>query len=488
MGINLTCPECSQRMTIDLATTTVTCKHCGYKRDTGLDARAAEIRARGQRPHVPITTPGELNARAISLFNTGHDYLFQGDKKAAIDAFQDALEIEPEFLDAHLWIAKTTDDPAIQRDHLSTILAHAPGHAEAMRMMMVLNGRLTPEQASAPDRDVMVRHANEPVTMKATALRCPACSGDLTIYDDRVECRFCGYQGEKPRQDTASGDLLLAALLERKAKAVKWVIGERMLHCNQCGAERTIPATQLSARCPFCGSNHVIEQDALGSFEQPEGLIPFRITREEAGANIKKQLKSVAERIKGLFGDNRVARATLNGCYLPYWVFDASVEVTRTRIDNSPGQDRRTYQRYEAYQQMRFDDALFDVCVCAVRSPEAELTGRLGAFDTRQAAAYEPELLAKYPAALYSIDFDDAALQARGNISALMREKYGQRDTADTDVSISVFSSIRQMSFRLVLMPVWIGTLVEEDGDVRTALLNGQTGKVVLGKAEKMPQ
>jgi hypothetical protein len=475
-------------MTIDLATTRVICQHCGYKRDTGLDARAAEVRAKGQRPNVPITTPGNINARAIALFNTGHDYLFQGDKKAALDAFQDALEIEPEFLDAHLWIAKTTDDPAAQRDHLSTILAHAPGHVEATRMMLVLNGRLTPDQAEAPERDTTVRHVEEPVKMKVVALRCPVCSGDLTVFGDQVECRFCGYQSEKPRPDTASGDLLIAALLERKAKAIRWVIGERLLHCNQCGAERTIPVTQLSARCPFCGSNHVIEQDALDSFEQPEGLVPFRISREQAGAHIKKQLKSISERIRGLFSDNKIARATLNGYYLPYWIFDASVEVTRTRIDNSPGQDRRTYQRYEAYQQTRFDDAVFDVGVCAVNSPEAELTARLGNFDTRQSVKYEPELLAKYPAALYSIDFDQAALQARGVISALMRERHGQRDTTDTDVSIHVFSNVRQMSFRLVLMPVWIGTLVEQDGDVRTALVNGQTGKVALGKAERVPQ
>jgi hypothetical protein len=52
-------------------------------------------------------------------------------------------------------------------------------------------------------------------------------------------------------------------------------------------------------------------------------------------------------------------------------------------------------------------------------------------------------------------------------------------------VTINVFTSIQQLSFRLVLMPVWIATLVEEDFDVRTALVNGQTGKVVLGKAQK---
>jgi hypothetical protein len=41
------------------------------------------------------------------------------------------------------------------------------------------------------------------------------------------------------------------------------------------------------------------------------------------------------------------------------------------------------------------------------------------------------------------------------------------------------------MSFSLVLMPVWIATLHERDGDTRLALVNGQSGQVALGKANK---
>ncbi len=41
------------------------------------------------------------------------------------------------------------------------------------------------------------------------------------------------------------------------------------------------------------------------------------------------------------------------------------------------------------------------------------------------------------------------------------------------------------MSFRLLLLPVWIATLSEVDGDTRPALVNGQTVRVVLGSARK---
>jgi DNA-directed RNA polymerase subunit RPC12/RpoP len=472
----------------------VFCEHCGFERDTGLDDKAAEMQAQEPRPVVSlnITHVGEVHARARELYYNGHDYLFRGDKDAALRSFERALELQEDFVDAHLWIAKTTDDEAVKRDHLDTILAHHPGHMEAVRMFMVLQGRLTPEEAER------TYHFNEPQTLQAaapvgtttTALHCPTCGGDLTVNEEAgtVECRFCGYTARKPRESAGGGDILVAALLERKAQAAKWVIGERLLHCNNCGAERTIAGDTLSTRCPFCGSNHVIVQDALGSFEQPDGILPFYITREEAGAAVKQELKGFGERLKGMFLKNKVARATLDGFYLPFWVFDAIIQGTRTRIDNSPEYDRyRNYERVmAAHQQTRFNDALYDIEVCAVASPPRHLTAQLGDYDVSLTAAYEPELLAKYPAGLYTMDFDKAALEARSIASVVMRGRYTRREiNDDSNVTITVFSNIQSMSFRLLLLPVWVATLVEEDGDIRPALVNGQSGKVVLGKAQK---
>lgn len=488
MGINLDCPHCGQRMTLDFATTTVSCKNCGYVRTTGLEARAEEIKAKGRRPTVRLTHAGEVNPRALALFHTGHDYLFQDKKAEALRAFQGAADIQPDFLDAHLWIAKVSDQEAVKRDHLSTILAHNPGHMEATRLMMVLNGRLTPEQAERALRSEgpVVQRVEGPVKTQTTTLKCPVCGGDLTVQPEtgRVECRFCGYTGQQPVYKTDTSDSLVAALLERKTQPVRWVVGERLLHCNECGAERALAANQLSMRCPFCGSNYVIEQDALGSFEQPSGIVPFRVSRAQAGQAIKERLQGVSERLRGLFGNNKVARAMLSGYYLPFWVFDALLEVTRTRIDNRPSRDRARFTA-PPYTRTQFNDAQYDIEVCAVKSPPPVLTNQLGDYHLREVVDFRPELLAKYPAQLYSVDFDQAALEARGLVSTAMRIKYGQRELGSDDVTINVFTNIQQMSFRLLLMPVWIATLVEKDGDVRTALVNGQTGKVALGKAQK---
>jgi DNA-directed RNA polymerase subunit RPC12/RpoP len=482
-------------MNFDFETSTMHCPHCGYKRGTGLDEWAEEIRAKGTRPTVSITHEDRYSPRAISLFYTAHDHLWQKKQSEALDALQNALDIQPDFAEAHLWMAKLSEDEKAKREHLSAVLANDPTHLEATRMMLVLNGRLTPDQAERSHREQgpEIRVAGSPVGTTTTVLKCPNCGGDLTTdeWTGQVKCKFCGYTRQQTNGHSGE-DSLVAALLERRAQPVKWVVGARILHCNECGAERTMTASQLSTRCPFCGSNHVIEQDALNSFQQPDGLIPFRISRDEAGARIKAQLKTFSEKLKGWFDTNQVARATLNGYYLPFWVFDATVEVVRTRtymaVDN--GWQRATLRYATVPQQMTsretYTEIPSDVEVCAVKSPPLALTGKLGDYDLTEMVGYDPELLAMYPAELYSLDFDEAALEARSLISSATRARYGRREpNEDNNVSISVFNNFLSMNFQLVLMPVWIANLVEVDQDKRTALVNGQTGTVALGKTEK---
>ncbi len=483
------CPKCDHALALDLERGMFRCANCGFKRPETLDEAAERIRAQGARPVVQLMFRGVLDPRARSLFESGQDYLWRKDIAAALDAFQDAIDIQPDFVDAHLWIAKTSDDERIQRDHLGEIIARDAGNLDALRMLMVLNGEITPEEAelSREQRTPMIRRIDGAVQTEATLLICPVCGGMLTIDEanGRVVCRFCGHteplNGQRHASDGA--EILGAALLKRRIQPVKWIVGEHILHCNQCGAERTIPARRLSSVCPFCGSQQVIEQDALNTVEKPDGLIAFSIDEDEAKAAIRERLKGLVERISGFFDENRIVNAAIEGVYLPYWVFDALAEVSKTTIN------RRTSSLYEQrsqikpYQNETFSDGMMGLGVPAVTSPAPDLTAQIGAFNVSDAVAYEANLLARYPAALYDVDFDEAALRAQSVVADHMRARYKVGENQNTDVN--VFTSVRQMSFTLLLMPVWVCTLFERDGDVRPALVNGQTGKVALGKAEK---
>jgi Zn finger protein HypA/HybF involved in hydrogenase expression len=383
-----------------------------------------------------------------------------------------------------LWIAKVTDDEKTKHDELSIVLSNAPNNLEALRLLMVLNGRLTPEQAAQTyhDHDPQLRPIGE-LNAKATDLICPTCGGDLTITQSgRVECRSCGYSAPQTRQPAnASGDLLSMALLERKAQPIRWNVGQRLIQCQQCGAEQTIPATKMSQRCWFCGANAVIISDALGSFTQPEELLTFRLDEAHAAESINHALNSLGERLAGWLGHRQIERRIVEGVYLPFWIFDAMIEVTRVKTIGGIDVDRSVMA-----------DMQPNVAVCAVKSPSRELTAQLNDYDFAAAVRYEPKWLASYPAQLYCIDFDAASLDAHARIAEITKRKYAHRAEEVQDFQhdrnpalVQLYPQVQSMSFRLALLPVWIATLTIAGGSERLALVNGQTGSVALGQPHR---
>ena len=492
------CPRCNSEDTFSILPETIVCRHCGYTLLRN-DALTKEVKPQGQQespldygprgpitPSFRITHSGELDKWARAAYNSGQNFVHQKKWKEAVESFQRALQSQKDFIDAHLWIAFLINDPVQKRKHLGEVIAQNPNHIEAIRELMVLDGKLSPD-ADVLDPHLMpeTRHAGGAVGTETTRIHCPQCGSPETTTDEAtglVVCESCGFVQERKDTTPEHGSLTMA-LLQRRSQPVTWVVGERLLACEGCGADLTIPARKLSERCPFCGSKHVIERDVLGSFQQPDGLVPFKITRKEAGEAIKVSLKGVSERIKGWFSPNRVAKATLVGIYLPFWIFDAAVDIRRTTYVISQGGDWGSGSAPPpGYQSTTNPDAMNNVPVCAVKSPSPHLVRRLGKFDFGAVLGYEPSLLAKHSAELYSMDFDEASLEARARIGQYMRDKHRQ---GAYGTNVAIFTEFKQVTFQLLLLPVWVATLYEEDGDIRPALVNGQSGQVVLGKTSK---
>jgi uncharacterized Zn finger protein (UPF0148 family) len=491
--MNLTCPQCGKRMLMNFTTNVVACPGCGYVRPdeiSQIDQKMQEVKANQQRPAVQITHRGEITPSARAAFDTGLGELYRGNPVAAIQHFKRAIDFQNDFVDAYLWVAKTVTEEQTKRDYLGSVLALAPNHLEATRLLMVLNGRLTPAEAART-----VNENNAPEIQKAEAIAaqikalvCPQCGGHLTLNEQtgRVTCASCGYGAIMPKGSVGE-DSLTMALLERRAKPVKWNIGKRVFQCRQCGAEHTLTAEKLSARCRFCDSQNVIIHDVLDSFEQPHGLIPFSLKAEDARDLIDKHLQSMKERVNEfIFSGNKVAEiSTVEGAYLPFWAFDIDVNVTRNRTNHLT-----LFQEAVPEQWL---EIVSDVLIVAVKSIPTRLVDPMTNYDISKAVPYQPNYLAKYPAQLYTIDFDKASYEARGRAMEVMRRRFRPQEerTYQDEMGqerkeiIRTSAHVQNMMLQLLLLPVWTATLTERDGDVRLALVNGQTGKVSMGLYRK---
>ncbi|PJF21907.1 MAG: hypothetical protein CUN56_08680 [Phototrophicales bacterium] len=512
------CPKCQAERSFKILADQLICRRCGYsmpridqaaKRNKptespfieNVSAAIAPEDNAAYGPRRPIPPPGfgiqhvgEVNKWAKAAYESAITYMRQEKWEDAAKAFQRALDVQPDLADAHYYLALITRDPEKKREHLSTVIAHQPAHSAAIRELMILNGDLSEADEAVldnPFHEPEIIEASGAVGVTTTNLRCPKCGAPHMTTDDLtglIFCKSCGHVDEK-RQQAGSGGNLVMALLERRAQPVKWIIGERLLACESCGAERTVSGQKLSTGCIYCGSNHIFEKDALDSFEQPQGLVPFAINQEQAEQAIRKRLKGWFERFKGWFDNNRIERVNLEGHYLPFWVFDVQVSVRRTII-REPSSRHQSYARLspgglpnDLYHTETLMDSMFNVLVSAVKSPSRRMTDKLGEFDLSAMIGYESKLLAKHPAQIYSVDVDVASLTARSIVGEAMRMRHSLH--AAQDATVNITTTPTGMSYQLVLLPVWVATLYELDGDVRNALVNGQTGKVILGKTHK---
>lgn len=509
-----TCPACGTDNPFRLIDGQVRCVRCGYidgaeveedhVSDDELDALfgepasdlAPEVRAtldaelqrrrESYRPSYIVRDKSDVDAYAEAIFSTAMDHVRRKDWDGAIHHLRRAIDHNRDFTDAHLWLARLLPDDAERRAQYKAVLSLDMQHGDALRELMIMDGEL---DASRPVDDFTMPEVRKAGTVAAQSrgVKCPRCGAPKLdsnpLYPDRLICGACGHEIV-----TASGGgdrSVMRALLKKRGQAIEWIIGARILSCNGCGAERTFAADQLAEHCPFCGSRNVITQDAHKSLTQPDSVVPFAITEKEAVEQVREALASGLERLKGWFNDNRYQRIAAEGVFLPYWVFDAATDVTRTyQIREDGKRDPNLFSTMSAVTLTdRYSDAAYNVLIPGVAQPPPWMLARIGKFDVGHTRAYTPEVIAQHGAELYTTDFDKASLEAHSAVSQAMRDKYNMN--THSEKTISVFSAVKPISFRLLLLPVWAVTINERDGEVRPAIVNGQTGKVALGKAAK---
>lgn len=313
---------------------------------------------------------------------------------------------------------------------------------------------------------------------------CSNCGGTLEVPSDTqaVTCQFCGNleKIENSRNHVMVQSLSMAMIKDR-GQGTKWRVGEHLLHCDNCGSERVITSSKMTTQCPFCNSNHVIKADALDSFRQPDGIIAFNIKPKKAREALDTSLSSFTEKFKGMFVNNRAEQINMTPVYLPFWMFDVNAQIIRTKFDRT---SKRSLIEINASQSREeYSDALNNVPYCGVTSPSHRLTDRLGKYDLSDVKPYDPKLLAGFTAELYSIDYQQASLDVRDEIGERFRFRHGHDPHGDYQTRVSYL--IQGMSFRLLMLPVWVATIIEDDGDIRLGLVHGQTGRALLGKATR---
>ena len=333
--------------------------------------------------------------------------------------------------------------------------------------------------------------AEKTSTLKETDRKCPQCGGTMDFDPalGKLHCPYCDYSEDIPVTvvDKNTGDVSdkakeLDFASAEKTENCDWGMAQKTVTCKMCGATSVYDALEVANECPYCGSNQVMEANDVNTLA-PGGVVPFRISVEEAGKRFKEWIK------KKWFCPKEAKESAkadaFQGIYLPYWTFDAD---TKTNYTAEYGIDRTVEKNGEKetvtdWYNTRgvLEHFIDDELVCGTNRHENGLLSAIEPFNTQDNKAYKPEYLAGFAAERYSIGLKDAWEKAKTSIKnileGLIRTQVTQKHRADHVRNIKMNTSYSNITYKYLMLPIWISSF-QFKGKVYQFMVNGQSGKV----------
>lgn len=322
-------------------------------------------------------------------------------------------------------------------------------------------------------------------TMEETDKKCPCCGGVMD-FDPKTGGLLCPYCDHVEAIAVEEAEPAVAEELTfdtaENIENCNWGTEKKTVICKACGAESVYDALEIASVCPFCGSNQVMEAADQNTMA-PGGVVPFQYSDKQAAELFQKW-------IKRKFFCPKLAKQSarakhFQGVYLPYWTFDAQTDstyrgeygITKTK---RVGDEERTvtdWHRCSGRYQQFFDDEL----VCATTNQNRVMLAGIEPFHTADNKAYKPEYIAGFAAERYAIGFKQGWEIAKQSMNQKIRNsidrKIRQEHHADTTRNIQISSTFHGLTYKYLLLPVWISSYKYKD-QVYQFMVNGQTGKV----------
>jgi DNA-directed RNA polymerase subunit RPC12/RpoP len=322
---------------------------------------------------------------------------------------------------------------------------------------------------------------------------CPQCGAEMgwDAHHKTVNCSYCGYQQEPEKIGEITEYDLEEFLRSDGGTAHGYGTETKSISCQQCGATTAVEPGVTSTECPFCGSNVVLEQETSSDIIQPESLIPFNVSQDVALRQYRAWLGS------GIFrpGDlrHRAGRGQLYGVYLPFWTFDAEAfsrwraqagyyyyeTETYTATENGKRVTRTRQVRKTRWEPAwgQHSGSYDDLLVYATNSVKQDILEKIYPFDTKKLVPYAPQYLSGWRAEQYQIGLENGWRIGKSRVEDFEQSACIQQIPGDTYQDLHVNTTITDITFKHVLLPVWIASYPYK-GKVYRYMVNGQTGEV----------
>lgn len=339
-----------------------------------------------------------------------------------------------------------------------------------------------------------------------TNYQCPACTGPLHFVgaSGKLECDYCGSQYDVNEIEALYADKeKSAAEAQQKADAKaasekadinsgSWDAsgmtddwgadgnGMRAYTCPSCGAELICESTTAATSCPYCGNPTVVPGQFSGTL-RPDYIIPFKLSREDAIAALKKHYKGKPLLPKQFTDPKHINE--VKGVYVPFWMFDgrakgdAKFECTRTTSYESGDYEITETEHFDVFRSgsLSFEKVPVD----ASKKMPDDYMDSIEPYNYSELKSFSSAYLPGFLADKYDVSVEESASRADERcantfVDALRGTVSGYDGCVTVDRSIE----LERGKVHYALLPVWLLT-TKWDGKDFLFAMNGQTGKLV---------
>lgn len=325
-------------------------------------------------------------------------------------------------------------------------------------------------------------------TTRVLEYKCPCCNAGLIFGEDvqRLKCEYCDnefdletvravQQSDRSAQDQTFG--------WEEADNEFWAPEEeaaiRSFQCPNCAGTILTDEETAATFCPYCDNPTILPSRLSGTY-RPDGVIPFKTSKEDAKAAFLSLCKGKPLLPKGFTEEQRLERIT--GMYVPFWLYDCMADFDgsykATRIHRW-SDSRFHYTRTDHFLLRRAADAQFSgIPMDASSKMDDTFMESIEPYDYGQIEKFDMAYLSGYFADKYDVPSKEGQPRIRMRVETTIRDNVqGTVLGYSTAVPTSWQVNISHSKAKYVLLPVWILN-TSYRGKLYTFAMNGQTGKM----------
>ena len=316
--------------------------------------------------------------------------------------------------------------------------------------------------------------------------KCPCCNAGLHFSGEsqQLKCEFCDntFELDAVKAYNASIAESVPETIEwEQAPQTQWQTEEsvRAYQCPSCGGEILTDDNTAATFCPYCDNPTVLPHQVTGTLK-PDGVIPFKTTREDATAAFLKSCKGRPLLPKFFTSQSRLEKIT--GMYVPFWLYDCDAKYQGTYKAThirSWSDSKYHYTRTEHFLLERGANAAFArIPMDGSEKMDDEYMESIEPYDYSAIVPFDMGYLSGYLAESYDVPAESGESRVRQRVEESMKDMIASSTIGyNTVVPAGSQVTVAQGKANYVLMPVWMLN-TRYNGKLYTFAMNGQTGKI----------